>query len=54
MGKCNSCSKVYPDAALKKMIHIVERKAYLNYICPSCQAIVHNNPNYYYLVESNK
>ncbi|MGI5912382.1 MAG: hypothetical protein ACOX6E_07385 [Syntrophomonadaceae bacterium] len=51
MQKCSCCSQQFPEATLKKMIQIQNRKAYLQDICPSCQAIVSNNPNYYYLVE---
>lgn len=54
MQKCSTCSRQYPEATLKKMVQIIDRKAYLHYICPACQAIVLNNPNYYYLVESKK
>lgn len=54
MEKCTTCGKQYPEATLKKMIQIIERKAYLNYICPSCQAIVMHNPSYYYLTEPKK
>ncbi|MDD3269915.1 MAG: hypothetical protein PHX14_11380 [Syntrophomonadaceae bacterium] len=54
MEKCSICQKDFPEAAMKKMIQIVERKAYDKSICPSCQAIVSNNPNYYYLVEEKK
>ncbi|MEN6351708.1 MAG: hypothetical protein ABFD08_20250 [Syntrophomonas sp.] len=54
MEKCSNCSNSFPEAAMKKMIQIIDRKAYLHCICPSCQAIVANNPNYYYLVEEKK
>ncbi|MEA1961425.1 MAG: hypothetical protein U9N81_09180 [Bacillota bacterium] len=49
MEKCNLCSKLYPVSALKTMVQIMGRKAYLQKVCPSCQAIAANNPNYYYL-----
>lgn len=51
LGKCSICSKDFPRATLKKMVHIIERKAYIKQICPNCQAIASNNPHYYYLVE---
>lgn len=51
MDKCSICGKNYPEATLKKMVQISGRKAYLNQICPACQAIVLNNPSYYYLEE---
>lgn len=54
MQKCSTCSKQFPVATMKKMVQIIDRKAYLNYICPSCQSIVLNNPSYYYLVEPKK
>ncbi|MBO8158000.1 hypothetical protein [Thermosyntropha sp.] len=54
MEKCSICGREYPEAALKKMVQISGRKAYLNKICPACQAIVLNNPNYYYLEENKK
>jgi hypothetical protein len=52
--KCNSCSKQFPEIIMKTMIHIIDRKAYIENICPSCQSILHNNPNYYYLADENK
>ncbi|WP_061213426.1 hypothetical protein [Syntrophomonas wolfei] len=52
MEKCTICSKSFPEATLRKMVQIIDRKAYLNRTCPSCQTIVANNPSYYYLVES--
>lgn len=54
MKKCSQCKKLFPEEALKKMINILDRKAYLIYVCPNCQFIVLNNPNYYYLVEPEK
>ncbi len=54
MEKCNFCSKQYPVTTLKKMIQIIDRKAYMNYVCPACQSIVLNNPSYYYLVENKR
>lgn len=51
MDKCSTCNKQFPEATLKKMVQIIDRKAYLNKICPSCQSIVLNNPSYYYLIE---
>ncbi len=51
MERCNICNKDFPKAALRKMVQIIDRKAYLHQICPSCQTIVANNPSYYYLVE---
>lgn len=54
MLKCNYCAKQFPETTLKKMVQIINRKAYLNNICPSCQAILLNNPSYYYLVEEKK
>lgn len=54
MDKCSICGKSYPEATLKKMVQISGRKAYLNQICPACQAIVLNNPSYYYLEEKKK
>ncbi len=50
LKKCSICNKDYPIPTLKPMVHIIERKAYVKRICPNCQAIVLNNPNYYYLV----
>lgn len=44
----------YPQPTLKKMVQIVERKAYLYYICPACQLVVNNNPSYYYLTEAQQ
>lgn len=54
MEKCSHCSQLFPGATLKKMVQISGRKAYIIQICPSCQAIAMNNPNYYYLVEEKK
>lgn len=54
MVKCSLCKKEFPEPAIKKMIQIIDKKAYLNCICPACQAIVMNNPNYYYFVEDKK
>lgn len=54
MTKCSCCGKQFPEATLKKMVQVMNRKAYLNNICPACQAIVLNNPSYYYLVEEKK
>ncbi|MGR6837480.1 hypothetical protein [Syntrophomonas erecta] len=54
MEKCSICSRQYPESTLKKMIQIIDRKAYINLICPACQAVVSNNPNYYYLVDDKK
>ncbi|MGI6433772.1 MAG: hypothetical protein ACOX0F_00075 [Syntrophomonadaceae bacterium] len=54
LEKCSVCSKDYPTPTLKVMVHIVERKAYIKKICPNCQSIVLNNPNYYYLVEEKQ
>lgn len=54
MIKCSYCRKQFPEATMKKMVQVIERKAYLNDICPACQAILLNNPNYYYLVEDKK
>ncbi|MDD2586824.1 MAG: hypothetical protein PHT79_08060 [Syntrophomonadaceae bacterium] len=51
MDKCSTCGQQFPETILKKMIQIIDRKAYLNKICPSCQSIVLNNPNYYYFIE---
>jgi DNA-directed RNA polymerase subunit RPC12/RpoP len=51
MKKCSTCSKEFPEPTLKKMVQIIDRKAYLNYICPACQSVMLNNPNYYYLTE---
>lgn len=52
MEKCSSCSKQFPEAAMKKMVQIMGRKAYIMNVCPACQSVVLNNPNYYYLQES--
>lgn len=46
------CKKEFPKSALKKMVHIIDKKAYLDIFCPVCQAVAGNNPNYYYLVEN--
>jgi len=54
MEKCSSCSKQFPEAAMKKMVQIMGRKAYIMNVCPACQSVVLNNPNYYYLQESTK
>lgn len=54
LDKCSTCGKEFPKPTLKSMVQIVERKAYAQKICPSCQAMVLNNPNYYYLVEEKK
>lgn len=54
MEKCSVCHKDFPEAAMNKMIQIIGKKAYVNNICPSCQAIVANNPSYYYMVEEKK
>jgi len=53
MKKCYSCSKKYPDQALRKMVHIVGKKAYPASICPACLSVIINNPNYYDLMEEN-
>jgi DNA-directed RNA polymerase subunit RPC12/RpoP len=52
--KCSSCKKQFPESTLKTMVHIIDRKAYIKKICPSCQSIVLNNPNYYYLGDEKK
>jgi hypothetical protein len=49
MQKCDQCKKLFPPQALKIMVHILERKAYITHVCPNCQSIVLNNPSYYYL-----
>ncbi|HWP97370.1 MAG TPA: hypothetical protein VN426_11040 [Syntrophomonadaceae bacterium] len=54
MQKCYACSKQYPETAMSKMVHVIERKAYIKCICPACQSIVANNPTYYYLVEEKE
>ncbi len=54
MEKCSSCNKQFPEQAMKTMVHIIERKAYIKNICPACQSIVLNNPNYYYLADEKK
>lgn len=51
MKKCHLCSKLYPEPILKTMVQIMDRKAYLQNVCPSCYSIVVNNPNYYMLEE---
>ncbi|MFY9323668.1 MAG: hypothetical protein WBJ34_02065 [Syntrophomonadaceae bacterium] len=51
MQKCSICNMQYPEPTLKKMVQIIERKAYLYHICPACQLVVINNPSYYYLTE---
>ncbi len=52
MEKCSICSKPYPEGTLKKMVQILDRKAYLYHVCPACQSIINNNPSYYYLTET--
>lgn len=52
MAKCSICSREYPHDILASMVQIVGRKAYLQLVCPACQPIVVNNPNYYYLAEN--
>ncbi len=54
MEKCSMCKKEFPVSALKKMVQIVGKKAYLGQYCPVCQAVAGNNPNYYYLSEQKK
>jgi DNA-directed RNA polymerase subunit RPC12/RpoP len=54
MNKCSSCGKEFPEPTLKTMIHIIGRKAYTKKVCPSCQSIVLNNPNYYYLADEKE
>jgi NAD-dependent SIR2 family protein deacetylase len=54
MKKCSSCSKQFPKEILKTMVQIIDRKAYIMNVCPSCQSIVNNNPNYYYLADEKK
>ena len=54
MEKCGFCSKKYPVSILRSMVQIIDRKAYLVHVCPACQPIVHNNPNYYDLMDPNK
>ncbi len=54
MKKCSSCSKQFPEPTMKTMVHIIDRKAYIKTICPACQSIVLNNPNYYYLADEKK
>jgi hypothetical protein len=44
MEKCSLCQKDFPEAAMKKMIQIVEPQSVCKTICPFCQAIVSNNP----------
>ncbi|WP_054696344.1 hypothetical protein [Syntrophomonas palmitatica] len=48
MEKCSMCSKQFPEATMKKMVQIIDRKAYAQNICPACQHLAVNNPNYYY------
>ena len=50
MEKCSMCKKEFPIEALKEMVQIMDRKAYLGKYCPVCQAVAGNNPNYHYLV----
>lgn len=54
MEKCHFCSKLYPETVLKKMVQIIDHKAYIIWICPGCQPIVNNNPNYYQVAEPKK
>ncbi len=51
MKKCYSCSKKFPDQAMRKMVNVIGRKAYPASICPACLSVVINNPNYYDLME---
>lgn len=48
MKKCSCCSKLYPEAILKNMVRVIGNKAYEQKVCPSCQSVIANNPNYYY------
>ena len=52
--KCSICSKAYPEPILKKMVQVLDRKAYLHYVCPACKAVINNNPSYYYLIENKQ
>ncbi|MGE5416015.1 MAG: hypothetical protein ACM3UZ_04505 [Acidobacteriota bacterium] len=54
MKKCDQCKKTFPEPTLKTMISILQRKAYIVHVCPNCQSIVLNNPNYYYLIEEEE
>lgn len=54
MEKCSNCGKEFPEATLKKMVQLIGKKAYTKKICPFCQAVVLNNPTYYYLLEDKE
>ena len=47
MEKCSMCSKTFPEETMKKMIQVMGKKAYAQNICPSCNGLAANNPNYY-------
>lgn len=47
MEKCSMCTKKFPEETMKKMVQVVGKKAYAQNICPACQPLASNNPNYY-------
>jgi len=49
LQQCSVCGKLFPEVTLKEMIEILNGKAYYRRVCPACQAIVLNNPAFYYL-----
>lgn len=52
MTNCTICKKEFPEQVLKDMVHLMERKAFLELVCPACQMVALQNKDYYYL--SNK
>lgn len=49
MEKCSMCSKKYPEETMKKMVQVMDKKAYAQIICPVCYHLAGNNPNYYHV-----
>lgn len=49
MEKCNMCSKKFPEKTMKKMVQVMDKKAYAQNVCPVCYHLAVNNPNYYHV-----
>lgn len=49
MEKCSMCSNKYPEETVRKMVQVMDKKAYAQNICPVCYQLAVNNPNYYHV-----
>lgn len=54
MEKCTICKKLFPEEVIKAMVHIVDKKAYVERVCPFCQTITDHNDSYFYVDDRAK